>query len=55
MAINQHPENQTVYPRKRIVPGTDSKSETLVNSQTDSPNIKIFTDSIASKVYEINK
>ena len=24
VVINQYPENQTVYPRKRIVPGTNS-------------------------------
>ena len=46
VVINQYPENQTVYPRKRIVPGTNSYSETLANSQTNSRNIKIFSDSI---------
>ena len=46
IVINQYPENQTVYPRKRIVPGTNSYSETLGNSQTNSHNIKIFRDSI---------
>ena len=46
IVINQYPENQTVYPRKGIVPGTYSYSETLGNSQTNSRNIKIFSDSI---------
>ena len=46
VVINQYPENKTVYPRKRIVPGTNSYSETLGNSQTNSHNIKIFSDSI---------
>ena len=46
VVINQYPENQTVYPRKRIVPGTNSYSESLGNSQTNSRNIKIFSDSI---------
>ena len=46
VVINQYPENQTVYPRKRIVPGTNSYNETLANSQTNSHNIKIFSDSI---------
>ena len=46
VVINQYPENQTVYPRKRIVPGTNSYSESLGNSQTNSRNINIFSDSI---------
>ena len=46
VVINQYPENQTVYPRKSIVPGTNSYSESLGNSQTNSRNIKIFSDSI---------
>ena len=46
VVINQYPENQTVYPRKRIVPGTNSYSESFGNSQTNSRNIKIFSDSI---------
>ena len=46
VVINQYPENQTVYPRKCIVPGTNSYSETLGNSQTNSHNMKIFRDSI---------
>ena len=46
VVINQYLENQTVYPRKRIVPGTNSYSESLGNSQTNSRNIKIFSDSI---------
>ena len=46
VVINQYPENQMVYPRKRIVPGTNSYSESLGNSQINSRNIKIFSDSI---------
>ena len=46
VVINQSPENQTVYPRKRIVLGRNSYSESLGNSQTNSRNIKIFSDSI---------
>ena len=34
VVINQHPENQMVYPHKRIVPGTNSYNETFANSQT---------------------
>ena len=36
VVINQYPENQTVYPRKRIVPETNFYSESLGNSQTNS-------------------
>ena len=32
VVINQYPENQTIYPRKRIAPGTNSYSESLGNS-----------------------
>ena len=46
VVINQYPENQTVYLRKRIVPGANSYSESLGNSQANSRNIKIFSDSI---------
>ena len=46
VVINQYLENQMVYPCKLIVPGTNSYSETLVNSQINSCNIKIFSDSI---------
>ena len=46
VVINQYPENQTVYPRKRIVPGKNSYSEILFNSKTNSHNIQIFSDSI---------
>ena len=46
VVINQYPENQTVYPRKPIVPGANSYSESLGNSQTNSRNIRIFSDSI---------
>ena len=42
VVINQYPENQTVYPRKHIVPKTNSYDETLANSQTNSRNIKKF-------------
>ena len=50
VVINQYPENQTFYPRKRIVPGTNSYSESLGNSQTNSCNIKIFSDSIPKAI-----
>ena len=46
VVINQYPENQTVYPRKHIVPGTNSYCETWGNSQANSGNIKIFSDDI---------
>ena len=46
VVINQYPENQTVYPRKLIDPGTNSYNETLAYSQTNSHSIKIFSDSI---------
>ena len=46
VVVNQYPENQTVYPRKRIVPGKNPYSETLVNSKTNNHNIQIFSDSI---------
>ena len=46
VVINQYLENQTVYPFKRIVPGTNYYSESLGNFQTKSGNIKIFSDSI---------
>ena len=46
VVINQYPENQTVYPRKLIGPGTNSYNETLAYSQTNSHSIKIFSDSI---------
>ena len=46
VVINQYLENQTVDPRKRIVPRTNSYNETLPNSQTNSHNIKTFSDRI---------
>ena len=46
VVINKIPKNLMVYPRKRIVPGTNSYSEILANSQTNSHNIKIFSDGI---------
>ena len=46
VVVNQYPENQTVYPRKRIVPGKNSYSETLFNSKTNSHNIQIFSSGI---------
>ena len=46
VVINQYPENQTVYPCKRVAPGKNSYSESLGNSQTNSRNIKIFSDNI---------
>ena len=50
VVINQYPENQTVYPSKCIIPGTNSYSESLGNSQTNSRNIKIFSDNIAKGI-----
>ena len=57
VVINQYPENQTVYPRKRIVPRTNSYNESLGNSQTSSRNIKIFSDSISKgiRIKQMNK
>ena len=57
VVINQYPENQMVYPRKRIVPRTNSYSETLANSQTNSHNIKIFSDGIpkSKRIKQMNQ
>ena len=52
VVINQYPENQTVYPRKRIVPGTNSYSESIGNSQTNSRKFSVI---VFQKVYELNK
>ena len=46
VVVNQYSENKTVYPCKRIVSETNSYSNTLSNSQTNSRNIKFFSDSI---------
>ena len=46
VVVNQYSENKTVYPCKRIVFETNSYSNTLSNSQTNSRNIKFFSDSI---------
>ena len=51
VVINQYPENQTVYPSKHIVLGTNSCSETLATSQTNCHNIKIFSDSIPKGIW----
>ena len=55
VVINQYPENQTIYPRKRIVPGTNSNNEkhwlTLEQTVTTSE----FSVTASQKVYELNK
>ena len=55
VVINQYPENQTVYPRKRIVPRTNSNNEkhwlTLEQTVTTSK----FSVTASQKVYELNK
>ena len=43
---NHFPENQTVFSKKRTVPGESSYSET-VKSKMNSQSIKTFSDSIA--------
>ena len=61
---NNHPENQTVYSRKSVVPGEKSYSDALIENEkkenhdkNDNYNIKIFTDSIPKgiKVKELNE
>ena len=61
---NNHPENQTVYTRKSVVPGEKSYSDALIENEkkenhdkNDNHNIKIFTDSIPKgiKVKELNE
>ena len=42
---NHFPENQTVFSKKRTVPGTRTYSET-VKSKMNSQSIKIFSDSM---------
>ena len=54
VVINQYLENQTVFPHKRFVPGTNSYSETFANFQITSCNIKVFSDSIP-KANELSK
>ena len=64
MVPNKHPENQTVYTRKSVVPGEKSYSDSLIENEkkenhdkNDNHNIKIFTDSIPKgiKVKELNE
>ena len=64
MVPNNHPENQTVYTRKSVVPGEKSYSDALIENEkkenhdkNDNHNIKIFTDSIPKgiKVKELNE
>ena len=64
MVPNNHPENQTVYTRKSVVPGEKSCSDALIENEkkenhdkNDNHNIKIFTDSIPKgiKVKELNE
>ena len=54
---NNHPENQTVYTRKSVVPGEKSYSDALIENEkkenhdkNDNHNIKIFTDSIPKEI-----
>ena len=54
VVINQYLENETVYPRRSVVYGTNSYSEALAHSQTNSHTIKVFSDS-KLKVYKLNK
>ena len=64
MVPNKHPENQTVYTRKSVVPDEKSYSDALIENEkkenhdkNDNHNIKIFTDSIPKgiKVKELNE
>ena len=64
MVPNNHPENQTVYTQKSVVPGEKSYSDALIENEkkenhdkNDNHNIKIFTDSIPKgiKVKEFNE
>ena len=64
MVPNNHPENQTVYTRKSVVPGEKSYSDAFIENEkkenhdkNDNHNIKIFTDSIPKgiKVKELNE
>ena len=64
MVPNNHPENQTVYTRKSVVPGEKSYCDALIENEkkenhdkNDNHNIKIFTDSIPKriKVKELNE
>ena len=53
VVINQYPENQTVYPRKLIGPGTNSYNETLAYSQTVTASK--FLVIAFQKVHELNR
>lgn len=49
--MNQNRENETMFSRKRRVPGTVSYSENLIDvSGKDNRNIKIFYDSIPKRI-----
>ena len=49
VVVNQNPENQSVFTKKRTVPGESLCSE-AVKSKPNNQNIKIFSDSIAKGI-----
>ena len=49
VVINNFPENQSVFRKKRTVPGENSYSE-AAKSKMNSQNIKIFSDSIGKGI-----
>ena len=49
VVVNQNPENQSVFTKKRTVPGESLYSE-AVKSKPNNQNIKIFSDSIAKGI-----
>ena len=49
VVVNQNPENQSVFIKKRTVPGESLYSE-AVKSKPNNQNIKIFSDGIAKVI-----
>lgn len=49
VVINNFPQNQTVFPKKKVVPGELPFSD-AVKSKNNGPTIKIFSDSIAKGI-----
>ena len=49
VVVNQNPENQSVFTKKRTLPGESLYSE-AVKSKPNNQNIKIFSDSIAKGI-----
>ena len=49
VVVNQNPENQSVFTKKRTVPGESLYNE-AVKSKPNNQNIKIFSDSIAKGI-----